>query len=142
MTISLNAYRINKNETTVFISFSQITNDGLNSVEARSIKNSKGEIGIIFHIQNNSRTRLNLGTNTVSFKADFKIDTDQIRVFYWNDSDSLSDNLQCFQDFLEKYGMDDKAPNGDFDCPKSNNKANLIPRQGGNGGVLGIQNVP
>jgi hypothetical protein len=38
--------------------------------------------------------------------------------------------------------MDDKAPNGDFDCPKSNNKANLIPRQGGNGGVLGIQNVP
>jgi hypothetical protein len=142
MNTILAAYRINGKETTVFISFSLITNNGLKSIESRSITNSKGEIGVIFHIQNDSQTRLNAGTDTVSFKADFKIDTDRIRVFYWNDTDALSDNLSCFEDFLEKNGLDENVLHGDFDCPKSNNKAILIPRQSGNGGVLGIQNLP
>lgn len=142
MNTTINAYRINGKETTVYISFSQITNDGLQLCESIPITNSKGEIGIIFHIQNDSQTGLNTGTDTVSFKADFKIETDKIRVFYWNDSEALSDNLHCFQDFLETHGLNDHAAEGLFDCPYPNIKSKAIPRHGGNGGVLGIKNLP
>ena len=142
MNISLNAFRINQNDTTVYMSFSQITNNELKCIDFKTITNSKGEIGVIFHIQNSTKDVITSGRDSVSFKANIEIEMDVIRVFYWNDSDPLFDNLNCFEDFLEKYGLDEKAPVGDFDCTKSKNKAMLIPRQASNGGVLGIINLP
>ena len=143
MNISLNAYRINKNETTVFLSFSQITNDGLQFIELTPISNSKGEIGVIFYIQNNSQGEIKPGNDTVSFKADFETIAKDIRVFYWNNTEAPDvAALQCFQDFLETHGLNDQAEEGSFYCPYPNTKSMAIPRQGGNGGVLGIQNLP
>jgi hypothetical protein len=143
MNTSINAYRINGKETTVYISFSQITNDGLQFIELTPISNSKGEIGVIFHIQNNSQGRIEPGNDTVSFKADFDTIAKDIRVFYWNNTDAPDvAALQCFQDFLETHGLNDQAEEGLFYCPNSSNKVMAIPRHGGNGGVLGIKNLP
>ena len=142
MNITLKAFRINSSETTVFMSLSQITNKEFKSIDFKTITNSKGEIGVIFHVQNSTKDIIVSGRDTISFKANFEIEVDTIRVFYWNDSDALSDNLNCFEYFLEKHGLDEKAPVGDFGCTKSKNKAMLIPRQASNGGVLGIVNLP
>ena len=138
MKINLNAYRINKTETTVFISFLGIENDDFKPVGSAIVSNAKGEIGVIFHIQNDTQAVIKAGIETVSFKTEFKIGTKQIRVFYWNDSDSLANNLYCFEDFLEKNGLDENVTIGDFNCVKPNIKAILTPRQSGNGGVIGI----
>lgn len=142
MDIIINAYRINKNETTVFITFSQITNSELKCVDSTTITNSKGDIGVIFHVQNITKDVINSGRDIISFKADFKIDTEKIRVFYWNDSGSLSDNLYCFEEFLETHGLDERILEEIIPCENSQNKAKDIPRQAGNGGVLRIVNIP
>lgn len=142
MNIKLNAYRINQTDTTVFITFSQIIKDGLIAMNSKKIINKNGEIGVVFHIKNDSQTEISSGTETLSFKADFDIETEKVRVFYWNDSDSLSDNIYCFEEFLEQHGVDERVPEGYIPCEKSQNKAKDIPRQAGNGGVVGIFNIP
>ena len=141
MNINLNAFRINSKETTVFITFSQIKNDGLDYVKSAQITNSNREIGVIFHVKNKSQTDITSGTETLSFKADFDIDTDSIRVFYWNDSDSLSDNIYCFEEFLKAHGLDERAPEI-VNCPQRDNKSKNIPREARNGGVLRIVDIP
>lgn len=142
MTITLNAFRINKLETTVFLSFSNILDDHFNLIETTIIKSSKDEYGVIFHIKNPNQSPIQGGNDTISFKDDFLISSDRIRVFYWNDEQLLSNNLEWFQDFLERHGLDENIPIGDFSCVKSSTKSIHIPRQSGNGGVLGITNLP
>jgi hypothetical protein len=145
MDIKLNAYRINNTETTVFISFSQIKNDNFQLVGRDTVTNSKGHIGVVFHLKNENGTTIqDAGNDSISFKADFKLDTNTIRVFYWNDEGNLADNLQCFRNFMEENDLKTDVKIGDFDCQitESNNKAIIIPRQSGNGGVLGIKNLP
>jgi hypothetical protein len=61
-------------------------------------------------------------------------------VFYWNDSEDLRNNLDCFIKFLDDHGLDETVANGNFPCPKLATKAIAIPRQAGNGGVVGITN--
>lgn len=141
MSIALNAYRINKKETTVFISFSNIKDENFKLFETAIIKNSKEECGVIFHIKHPSKEPTELGNDTVSFKADFEINTDIIRVFYWIDEDLIANNIKCFQDFLEKNGLDPNALE-DLGCQKLTIKSKNIPRQSGNGGVIGITNLP
>ena len=141
MNINLSSFRINNKETTVIITFSQITQDGLDYVKSAQITNLNGEIGVIFHVNNNSQTDITSGTETISFKADFDIDTTDIRVFYWNDSDSLSDNLYCFEEFLEEYGLDENAPEI-VSCSQKDHKSKDIPREAKNGGVLRIVDIP
>lgn len=140
MNIIPNAFRINKNETTVFITFSQITKDNLSYVASKKIT-VNGDVGIIFHVANNSQTDITSGIETMSFKADFDIDTEKIRVFYWNDSDLLCNNIYCFEEFLKEHGLKEDAPEI-VNCPQKDNKTKTIPRQAGNGGVLRIIDIP
>lgn len=139
MNITLNAYRINKIETTVFLSFSNIIENEFKLYETTIIKNSKNEYGVVFHIKNHTKGRIELGGNyKVSFKADFLIETNQISVFYWNDEDLLTNNIKCFQDFFEENGLDPNVRE-DLGCDK---QQHFIPRQSGNGGVIGIVDLP
>lgn len=143
MKINLNATRINNGDTDVSISFSEIRNDHFRLVKTEKIENTKNEVGVIFQITNDSRTTIDrAGTDTMSFKAKFDINTNKIRVFYWNDGGLLSTDIDCFRDFLELNGLDENIPIGDFSCEKSSTKSIHIPRQAGNGGVLGITNLP
>ena len=137
MTINLTAERVNNNDTTVSIEFSGIKNEDFRAVGHDLIINSKGEKGVIFHIQNDNQTYIqSSGMDTVVFTKNFNIETDQIRVFYFNDSGLLADYLVYFTNFLEQYGLDDTVSVGDFDY--ENYGFLLKPRQIGNGGVVAI----
>lgn len=141
MTLTLDAFRINKILTTVFLSFSNIVDDHFILFETTIIKNSKDEYGVIFHVKNPNQTPIQVGNETISFKDDFFISTDRIRVFYWNDEQLLSDNLEWFQNFLEEHGLNPNVQNHS-DNLKSSTKAITIPRQAGNGGVVRIVDRP
>lgn len=143
MNITLTATRINNGDTDVSISFSEIRNDHFRLVKAEKIANTKNEIGVIFHIKNDNRTIIDrTGTETMSFNAKININTNKIRIFYWNDGGLLSTDIGCFRDFLELNGLDENIPLGDFICVKSSTKSINIPRQSGNGGVIGIVDLP
>ena len=77
------------------------------------------------------------GNGNLLFSENFEITTNEIRVFYWNDSALLADNLDCFRSFLEEHGLKE-VTNDVFNCPLSSDKAITIPRQAGNGGVVRI----
>jgi hypothetical protein len=143
MNINLTSTRRNNIDTIVSIEFIDITADDFRLIGKDSVKNSKGEAGVIFHIQNDKETRMEAsGNETISFTEDFTIENEKARVFYWNDSDLLANNLDCFRDFLEINGLDKNAKIGDFICSHSSNKSIAIPRQAGNGGVLEITAIP
>lgn len=138
MNIALTACRVNGGDTIVSISFSDTENDTFRYVGKHLITNSHGEKGVIFHIKNEYGTRMaNSGSGNLLFSENFTVTTDKIRVFYWNDSGPLCDNLGCFEKFLEDNRLED-VQRGDFPCEKSD----LIPRQAGNGGVLRIIDIP
>lgn len=137
MNIKLTAQRTVGKSTDVSISFSEIKNDGFALVSSRRIENSRGEEGVVFHIKNTALTTIDqAGTEKISFNCNLEFETDTIRVFYWNDEGSLTDNLQCFIDFLETNRLNQVAVR-EFYC-SSTIKSKSIPRQAGNGGVIGI----
>jgi hypothetical protein len=145
MNIKLTATPINTIETNVSIEFSNIKDENFTCIQpGLLIQQPLGQFAVIFHIKGTSYARIDTtGSDTVTFDVDFKIErVNSIRVFYWNDANPPdADSLQCFEDFLDQHGLNDKAPIGSFICEKSQNKALLIPRQAGNGGVLGIKKV-
>lgn len=142
MNIALTACRLEKRDTVVTISFSDTENDTFKYVDKHLITNSNGEEGVIFHVKNDCATEMDTsGRGNLLFSENFTITTDKIRVFYWNDSGSLADNLDCFIKFMEDYGLKD-VPREVFICPLPEDKAKTIPRQAGNGGVVGIVDRP
>ena len=142
MNINLTAFRRNLIDTTVSIKFSGIINQDFQLFDppGHLIENPKGQYGVIFHIKGANDARIETGgTSTIKFKVDFKIkDVKNIRVFFYNDSLALDETaLKCFKDFLKIYGLSENAPEK-VDCPYPKEKAMAIPRQAGNGGVVGI----
>jgi hypothetical protein len=144
MKINLNAYRNSKGDTDVSIKFSEIFNDNFKLVAAQIIQDSTStHEAVIFHFKNGNGARVeSSGHDALIFSANFKLKTNKIRVFYWNDSEDLRNNLDCFIKFLDDHGLDETVANGNFPCPKLATKAIAIPRQAGNGGVVGIVNIP
>lgn len=143
MEIILNAYRINKLETTIFFTFKNIDSKGLKKVNNLVlIQNSNGEYGVIFHLKKDDKNVIKPGNDSFTFRENILTTQDKLRVFYWNDEDVISNNLECFYDFLENNRLDEKVETGNFNCLKSRYNSNLIPKQAGNGGVLGIIDIP
>jgi hypothetical protein len=143
MEIKLNAYRINKLETTCFLSLVGIDSKGIKIAnKAVLIHNSFGEYAIIFHFKLDSKDVIRLGNDTYTFKENILTTQNKLRVFYWNDEDDTANNLECFHAILETYRLDTSLELGDFECLKSGSKSNAQPRQAGNGGVLGIIDIP
>lgn len=142
MTIALTACRLEKKDTVVTISFSDTKKDTFKYVDKHLITNSNGEEGVIFHIKNDDGTEMETsGSGNLLFSENFTVTTNEIRVFYWNDSGLLVENLECFREFLEEHGLRD-VPSEVFICPLSEDKTKTIPRQAGNGGVVRIVDRP
>lgn len=145
MNIALTACRVNIENTVVSISFSDTENDTFRYEDKHIITNSNKEEAVIFHIKNECGTRMaNSGSGNLLFSENFTVTTDKIRVFYWNDSECPdSSALQCMLDFFNRYGLDENAPEGSFECPypPTKRKEIVIPRQAGNGGVVRIVDI-
>ena len=146
MNINLTAIRRNRTETTVSIEFSGIKNHDFQLVDppGHLIANSKGQYGVILHFKGTKNAKIETGGfDAIEFKVDFNIEeVENIRVFYYNDSFAFDETvLKCFNNFFEKYGLSENAPR-EVPCPKLDTKKIDIPRQGGNGGVVGIVNIP
>jgi hypothetical protein len=145
MKINLNAYRNSGGDTDVIIQFTEIFNDCFKLVATQKIVDSNNtQEAVIFHFKNEKGARMeNSGNDNLVFSENFKLKTNYIRVFYLNDSEDLSDSLDCFIKFLDDYGLRENAPEEVY-CPYPNpkEKAIAIPRQAGNGGVVGIVNIP
>ena len=116
----------------------------------------KNDYAVVLHIKNDEGIELSHGplsfSKTISVDIPKNVDckTQELRVFYWNDKgDTLGAVLDCFKEVFEKIKLDERIMNvGPFivgnDCsikPSSFTKKieyKTIPRQGGNGGVVGI----
>lgn len=140
MTISIAAQKkVNDTAVTFTILFSntQATNFGL--VGQEIVANSSSEVGVIFHIKNDIGSELSVsGSDNIAFQAQFAAVGEKFRVFYWNDSEVLADNLDCFQDYMERYGLDENIATGTINCLTSNKKSKSRPMQFGNGGVVNL----
>jgi hypothetical protein len=145
MKINLNAYRNSKGDTDVSIKFSEIFNVCFKLVATQKITDStKTHEAVIFHFKNEKGARIeSSGNDDLVFSENFTLKTNYIRVFYLNDSEDLRNSLDCFIKFLDDYGLRENAPEI-VNCPYPNTKekAMAIPRQAGNGGVVGIVNIP
>ena len=141
MNITLTARRISGSSTDISISFSGIKKEGLVVIDSKVIEES-GNFAVILQIINDDRTRISSGTESAELSVNAYVNTNVIRVMYWNDTDSIETNVACFKKFLQDNGLDRNAPLGSFDCPVSSTKAITIPRQAGNGGVVRIVDRP
>ena len=143
MKIKLSAYRNSGGDTDVIIQFSEIFNDCFKLVATQKIVDSNNtQEAVIFHFKNGNGARVeSSGDDVLVFSENFKLTTNYIRVFFYNDSFDIDETaVKCFQDFLEKYGLSENAPR-EVPCPKLDTKKIDIPRQGGNGGVVGIVDI-
>ncbi|AWM13288.1 hypothetical protein NHF50_05365 [Flavobacterium sp. NRK F10] len=101
------------------------------------------DYAVVFHFNDISGTVLSDGseifskTISVNIPKTVNCEGKKLRVFYWNDNvGELSSVLDCFKTLFIEVKLDDsKIPVGPF---KMNFCNELIPRQGGNGGVVGI----
>lgn len=90
---------------------------------------------IIFHLEIEGKE-----VNEQHYFEEFKLQDldDSIRVYYWiDDATQLEEMSECYVNALNSHGLDIRIPIGSFQilefCPEKN------PRDGGNGGVLGIR---
>ena len=146
MEIIIEGVRSNKKETEVTLSFNKIKKSNYRHIKCKKIQNEKGHQAVIFHFTDDNIDILTNGNYSITFKENFIIEgVDKIRVFYWfdNEQSSLDENLPCFKDFLDKYGLEEQAKTGNFSCTKTDDRSVILePKQAGNGGVLGIIDTP
>ena len=148
MGIKLNAIRKDKN-VQVSLIFTKVLKNNFELYDAKLIQSdNKQNIAVIIHFGNISGDKVE--SNLFSFKElrltkTFKISNEvkNIRVFYWNDNigSSLEEIRGCYKTVFDRIVFDGLVLRpGDFKildyCPGIK-----TPRQGGNGGVVGITEI-
>jgi hypothetical protein len=144
MTIKLITKRINAFQVEVSLIFIRVAKANFNLRSCEIITNRFGETAVIFDFGNSDMDRIT--SRWYNFFTDIRFDsepltlnnTSKIRVFYWNNYVAItSSEIECFRQEFNNTRLGTNSSIGDISLNCYGNKE---PRQGGNGGVIGISN--